>query len=115
METLTVIIIGLIGLGLTWFAKWLLGKFKLSLDIQIKVLEIIKKGIDTAEIYAQDRLKLVGLKATSESKLAVALQTIDKLAKEHPEVLRYLQGKKEELVERMLNSTLTDEELNTKK
>lgn len=108
METLIIIITPLIILALGYITRIILNKFGTSIDTQILALSLIKQAVTRTEEIALSS----GYKGPE--KLRLALTIIDNLAKQHPETLTYIRGKEEELINKILHSSLTTDELTPK-
>ena len=114
METISVLVIpvlaALLLIGLKYIASWAFNKFSVSIDVQIRALEIIKLAVTRVEEIALASAS----KIPSPEKLKTALAMVDKLAAENPEVMKYLKGKQTELIEKVLKSSITEPGLTPK-
>jgi hypothetical protein len=114
MELLITIAIPLVGALIVWIISKILPKLKLSIDTQIKVLEIVRSAVLRVEDTAIEYAKTAGKKMPSDTKLMMCLNFIDNAVKEYPEIEKYIRGKERELVERLISSSLTPIELSPK-
>ena len=113
METIMEILAPLLAAPVAAIIAWLVAfikakaKFDIPASVHVKATELAVQAVTRAEELA----KLQVSRMTSGSKAEAALSYLDNLASSDPELHRYITGKGKELIERVLISRLTPDEM----
>lgn len=114
METLVTIltpaIASLAGILVTLLLAWIAKKFPISPEIQVKVAELAKDAILKVEEKAKEKAGAI----KPPEKLAMAINFIEEAGKANPGVVKYSRDALERLVESLLKSKLTPDEVTPK-
>lgn len=103
---LTALVTAIIGFVVAYVSKWI----PVPPEAQVRVTEVALKAIERVE----EKARLAANKIEGPEKLKMALDAIDKASEKFPEIKKYSAGKLEDLVESLLKSRLSSDEVTPK-
>lgn len=110
METIITILAPSLALVIGALVGWLLKKWGLDPAVVVKATELVQSAV----MRVEETAKRQAAKIPAPQKLKAALSLLNTTAAAHPEVADYLRKNATAMVERVLHSSLTPDEMTPK-
>jgi hypothetical protein len=97
---------------IAWLVGWIKAKTKFDVpeSLVVKAIELAVRGVERAEAIAKAQTQ----RMASDSKLSIALAYVDNYANDNPKLKEYVKGHARGLVESVLVSRLTPDDMTPK-